>query len=387
MTNVLGVIGLFLIFPCLILASIYYTIKMMIYRKKNIDNYKNTPIYEKMKSRRGSVIYTLPVVFIFSIVLLLTGGNEIAKEKINARVESYSGIDKEFYETKFSEFKKAMNDDDARKKAVEFTDKNIEYNKQIDGLNTEDKLLFDEKFASYKEMTDEYSAKEKALNDVDAEKKRRIKESEEQYKAEREAEELKRQELQKKYDDQAKYEEWIAWQKREEEKKAAAELQKKYDDQAKYEEWIAWQKSEEEKKEAEKNKKRAGLNRLERNGQIQYINLGNDTYNIIITESANFNYSKKDLTDLINYASQSEHERNIVSTAKQCMELVQVVKEAEVNVNNFTINLTGDVVDAEGYKRIDNVVICEISGNAKFVHNDPYSFYNNCSRYWMIRGL
>lgn len=62
-------------------------------------------------------------------------------------------------------------------------------------------------------------------------------------------------ELQKKYDDQAKYEEWIAWQKSEEEKKAAAELQKKYDDQAKYEEWIAWKKSQEEE-ENQKNAKR-----------------------------------------------------------------------------------------------------------------------------------
>ncbi len=66
-------------------------------------------------------------------------------------------------------------------------------------------------------------------------------------------------ELQKKYDDQAKYEEWIAWQKSEDEKKAAEELQKKYDDQAKYEEWIAWQKSEEDKKAAAMTQRNANI--------------------------------------------------------------------------------------------------------------------------------
>lgn len=51
-------------------------------------------------------------------------------------------------------------------------------------------------------------------------------------------------EQQKKYDDQAKYEEWVQWQ-------ADQELQKKYDDQAKYEEWMKW-KADEERKSAEK---------------------------------------------------------------------------------------------------------------------------------------
>ena len=36
------------------------------------------------------------------------------------------------------------------------------------------------------------------------------------------------------------------------------ELQKKYDDQAKYEEWIAWQKSEEDKKTAAMTQRNAG---------------------------------------------------------------------------------------------------------------------------------
>ena len=40
----------------------------------------------------------------------------------------------------------------------------------------------------------------------------------------------------------------MAAKKKEQEEEAA--LQKKYDDQAKYEEWIAWQKQEKEKRAA-----------------------------------------------------------------------------------------------------------------------------------------
>lgn len=46
-------------------------------------------------------------------------------------------------------------------------------------------------------------------------------------------------ELQKKYDDQAEYEAWIAQKNQQEQDAADAELQKKYDDQAEYEAWIA----------------------------------------------------------------------------------------------------------------------------------------------------
>lgn len=51
-------------------------------------------------------------------------------------------------------------------------------------------------------------------------------------------------ELQKKYDEQAQYEEWIDWQ----EKQKNAELQKKYDDQAKYEKMDCTEKTTRAKK-------------------------------------------------------------------------------------------------------------------------------------------
>ncbi len=334
--------------------------------------YQEESTYQKWQKHRRFAAFALPITFILCFVSSLIqhdiDQNEL-EAKLLVKAESYTGENKSFYDSKFSELKGSMGESKARKKAIELTDKNIEYKYRIDGFNDEKRAFFNEKFNEYKNSMDEFSAKEKAINDTDEEFDKRDKE------------------LQKKYDDQKQYEEWIAWQQSEKEKAEKAELQKKYDDQAKYEEWIAWKKSEEEKANAEKNKKRAGLNRLEENGQIQYINLGNDTYNIIITAPAKLDYSGNNFTDLINYATQDKHERNILSSAKQCMELVQIVQDAELNVNNYTINLTGDVVDGKGYKYIDNVVICEISGSAKFVRGDPYSFYNKCSRYWTIKGL
>ena len=107
-------------------------------------------------------------------------------------------------------------------------------NKKINDMDENERSIFysfyDKKFdGTDKEVKNKQDAYDKTQEKLDEEKKA----------------------LQKKYDDQAKYEEWIAWQKAEEEKKA---LQKKYDDQAKYEEWIAWQKAEEEKKVAEARK-------------------------------------------------------------------------------------------------------------------------------------
>ena len=149
---------------------------------------------------------------------------------------------------------------------------------------------------------------------------------------------------------------------------------------------------EEQKKFAEV---REELAKWERDGKLQYQYLRNGAVNVILTERANFNVDRlqgsKSLDDLISktadYALQDEHERNIVATSIQCMKMVQKVKDAGLNVNNFEIHLRGDVVDAAGYKYVDDVVICEISGSKNFKRDDPYSFYNATDRYWTINGL
>ncbi|BAL82006.1 hypothetical protein SELR_02980 [Selenomonas ruminantium subsp. lactilytica TAM6421] len=142
-----------------------------------------------------------------------------------------------------------------------------------------------------------------------------------------------------------------------------------------------------EKKQVEEEKKRKELTSLEKAGKIRYNELGNGMVDVIITERATFKHDTNGIDNIVNYAVQDEHERNIISTSRQCMKLVQTVKDAGINVNNFTINLTGDTIDSAGYKSTGNVVICEIAGNKGFKRDDPYSFYNNTDRYWMINGL
>lgn len=149
-------------------------------------------------------------------------------------------------------------------------------------------------------------------------------------------------------------------------------------------------KEAEDKRLAEEKAAQEKLAALEKAGKIQYQDLGNGTYNVILTERATFKKylgGEDSVNKLANYALQDEHERNILSTANQCMQLVQTVKDAGIKVNNFTVNLTGQVEDMEGYKSVDNVVICEIGGSKYFKKDDPYSFYNNADRFWMINGL
>ena len=250
----------------------------------------------------------------------------------------------------------------AAREAREVADKKAR-EETIAKLDGEYKELYDTKFNEYVKAGDsEDKAKNKALKDVE-DKERKDKQAAE-VAAKKEAE-----------------------QKAEEEKKAAEQ-------RAAEEKKLAEQKAAEEKKAAEQKTKadaaKEKLAALEKAGKIQYIDLGGGTYDVTITERATFKKylgGSDNLNKAANYALQDEHERNIVSTANQCMELVQTVKDAGIKVNRFTVNLTGDVEDMEGYRSVDNVVICEIGGNKSFKRDDPYSFHNNTDRFWMINGL
>ena len=222
-----------LLLPCLFLSIIYYTIRMWLVRREFQQySYQEEPAYQELQKRRRFAACALPIAFIVCFASALIHENIQSDERaaqLLAKAESYTGEDKQFYDSKFNEFKKRIGESKARKKAVELTEKNIEYNYRINNFNDDKRTFFNEKFNEYKKSMDEFSAKEKAIKDLDEEFDKRDKE------------------LQKKYDDQKQYEEWIAWQQSEKEKAEKAELQKKYDDQKKYEEWIAWKQAEEEK--------------------------------------------------------------------------------------------------------------------------------------------
>ncbi len=399
----LGLISVlsFLAFSCSLVASVYFTYKVWRYRSTAHGNYLNDDEYIKLKKRREMSWVSIPIIVVIFMGIEGKVGKELKEKEILIKAENYVGGDKEVFEKKFAEYSKTMKESTAREKAVIYTDKIMEMNERINGLEGEDKQIYLSKFEEYKKEMDDISAKEKALNAMEKEIVRRNKELQKKYDdqkqyeewiawQEAEKEKTEKAELQKKYDDQKKYEEWIAWQEAEKEKAEKAELQKKYDDQKKYEEWMAWKKSEEEKKQKAEEKKRAGLTELERAGKITYYNIGNDSYNVVITDSINLTnsaFERGGIDGLLNMATHNEHERNAIRASYQCMKLVETVKEANVNVNQFTINLRGTVTDMYGNRGQDNVVICEIGGGTAYTHGDPYDFYNKCSRFWMINGM
>ena len=251
-----------LLLPCLFLSIIYYTIRMWLVRREFQQySYQEEPAYQKLQKRRRFAACALPIAFIVCFASALIHEDIQSDERaaqLLAKAESYTGEDKQFYDSKFNEFKKSIGESKARKKAVELTEKNIEYNYRINNFNDDKRTFFNEKFNEYKKSMDEFSAKEKAIKDLDEEFDKRDKELQKKYDDQKQYEEwiawqqsekekAEKAELQKKYDDQKQYEEWIAWQQSEKEKAEKAELQKKYDDQKKYEEWIAWKQAEEEK--------------------------------------------------------------------------------------------------------------------------------------------
>ncbi len=122
-------------------------------------------------------------------------------------------------------------------KVIDYNSKSIEENK-IAYQNQQEKELND-----INNKISKMDEKEKAIFDSVYDKTwdgsvSEIMKKQEAYDKVRKQIEEENKALQKKYDDQAKYEEWIAWQKQEKERKAEAELQEKYDQQAQYERWI-----------------------------------------------------------------------------------------------------------------------------------------------------
>ncbi len=209
------------------------------------------------------------------------------------------------------------------------------------------------------------------------EEKARYEAERQQEKLEREAAEAKRAEEKKKIEDQKKLEA--------EERQKAEEAQRKAEEERRQ----AQQREKQEQANQDKQTKaQEKLAEMEKKGKIIYSNLNDGTYNVVITERENLNndaFAK--LEGLVELAAHDEHERNAIRASYQCMKLVQTVKDSGLKVNRITVNLRGEVIDANGYKSIDNTVICEIGGNKSFIRDDPYSFYNNSDRFWMINGL
>lgn len=365
--EVLGVLLILLSLVCIPAFLIAWFLKRRARLSAGEDFQTDLNYLKKSKFKRlvgivGIASFVLGIVF---VRLGQPSAEEIAameKESREKLVAELAGDEKTFYDTKFNEYlSSGKTEEDAQKLAVDDIKSKRAEEKRIADEKAEQERLAKE--AEEKKLAEEKAAQEKLAAEQKAQ--------EEKLAAEKKAQEEKLAAEKK-----AQEEKLAAEQKAEQERLAAE--QKKYE--------------EEQKKFAEV---REELAKWEREGKLQYQYLRNGAVNVILTERANFHNntvnSSRDLGELIgnvaDYASHDDHERNIISTSIQCMEMVQKVKDAGLNVNNFEIHLRGDVVDAAGYKSVDDVVICEISGSKNFKRDDPYSFYNATDRYWTINGL
>ncbi len=235
--------------------------------------------------------------------------------------------------------------------------------------------------------------------------------------------------LQKKYDDQKKYEEWIAQKKENEEKKIISEIEKVSNMNEEeleifntsFEEYMqsmdevearrkaiadtsneisrrkkeaseakmAQQKAEmEAKKQAEIAEANKPENKIKKavgsTAKTSITSNGDGSYNVIVTKDSGSLYKPE---DMIEYGSTDEEKIRRTNAVKECRLIVNNIKETSVPIRHIEIHLTGRVTDIEGYQRTDDIVICEISGNASYKSSDNQSFANAASRFWTIRGL
>lgn len=160
------------------------------WQKKEQQKKEKNPQYKPFQKQPStkSGIKVLIIAILFG-----TGGYKIIDYNSN-RIETNQIAEKQEKERKYEEQRLA----DEK-----------ELNDKISSLNEKEKAIYDNYYkAAINEGTNEFQAKQISLRKMN------------------EQIDKENAELQKKYDDQAKYEEWLAWQKAEEEKKAAEEQKK-----------------------------------------------------------------------------------------------------------------------------------------------------------------
>lgn len=257
--------------------------------------------------------------------------------------------------------KKLQEEEQAKieKEQAELEKKLQENLERANNLSGEEKNFYDTKFQEYLNAgNDENSSREKSLADVDEMIRQKQKAEQERIAAE-----------EKKLAEEKAAQEKLAAEQKAEQAKLAAEQKKA---------------QEEQEKIAKAKEKIAGW---EQSGKLKYQRLPDGSANVILTEQADYKLHGAKETDKLELLFHDEHERNALKLASQSMILVQEVKEAGVQANNFEIHLRGNTIDSEGYKSVGDVMICEISGNKNWEKNDYYEFYNSTSRFWMIDGL
>lgn len=129
-------------------------------------------------------------------------------------------------------------------------------------------------------------------------------------------------------------------------------------------------------------KAKEDLTKFENEHNVSYQDFGDGTFNIAITFKHG-SISTFGIEDKNEYYDPDDKERMYM--ARECTKIVQMFNDAGVNVNHFTITMTGNVINSNGDKWEDTIGICEFD-NQKFPRNDFRSFYNKCSRFWVMES-
>ena len=288
------------------------------------ENYQNDPTYQWNSKIKRKIGIAFFVTFILGAVLA-PGSNE-------KLFKSLEGEEKIFYDTKFNAYiAEGKNEDEAKDLALE--DVRNKRDEERKAKEAEEKKLAEEKAAQEKLAAEEKAAQEKLAKE-----------------------------------EKANQEKLAAEEKANQEKLAKEQ-----------------KKAQEEQEKIAKAKEQ--LAKWEQSGKLKYQHLPDGSVNVILTDQADYKLHGASEGDKLQLLTHDEHERNALRLASQSMVLVQEVKAAGIKVNNFEVHLKGDLIDSEGYKSVGDVMICEISGNRGWEHNDYYGFYNSTSRFWMVDGL
>lgn len=123
------------------------------------------------------------------------------------------------------------------------------------------------------------------------------------------------------------------------------------------------------------------LEKFQNEYNVSYQDLGDGTSNVSITLKHGSMYMR--INDKHEYYDPADKEKMYM--VRECAQIVQMFNDASVKVNHFTITMTGPVINPNGDKWEDTVAVCEFD-NQKFPRDDFQSFYNKCSRFWILES-
>ncbi|WP_027396248.1 OB-fold protein [Anaerovibrio lipolyticus] len=178
--------------PVSICAFIYYKIKTKGMSQNENADYE---ILHKKQLTSMKAIGIFVLCFSLSYMVVISGSKKTTNENLDREIAALSTEDRAMFDDIYKLDVLKSEDEISRKEtALYYLEINKENIDKMNNLDEESKKFVEDRYRVYAKYTNEIFARDNALKD-----------------------------LQQRYDDQAEYEEWIAWQKNEEKKRVTAE--------------------------------------------------------------------------------------------------------------------------------------------------------------------